>query len=149
MSIELKIKSKHLALEPAIIRKEEYRILKQIAWTKKKYQVNDVYGDVLYPLYSKYFSLSNHRKCDVRNEARATHLTRAFLRGLPYKCVESKVHDLVILRVVIAPRIVSMVAKYSDRPLKKMWDREKKKMVYDQEELNTLTLIIKKWLDLE
>ena len=39
MSIELKIKSKHLAFEPAIIRHEEYKLLEQIRWHKKHHQI--------------------------------------------------------------------------------------------------------------
>ena len=41
MSIELKIKSKHLALEPAIIRKEEDRLKARIKYYKVHHQVTD------------------------------------------------------------------------------------------------------------
>ena len=41
MSVELKIKSKHLALEPAIIRHEENKLLKQMKWYKQHHQITD------------------------------------------------------------------------------------------------------------
>ena len=149
MSVELKIKAKHLALEPAIIRKEEVKLMKQINWAKRKYSVNDIYGDTLWPMYKKYFSLSNHRKVDVRNEARATQLARAYLAGRPYKSVEHKVHDVTVLKVYIVPRIVSMVAKYSENPIRQVWDRDKNRMTYEKEAMKALTETIEKWLELE
>lgn len=37
-------------------------------------------------------NLRDHRKIDVRREARATHLTRMFLKGTPLSAVEQKWH---------------------------------------------------------
>ena len=94
MSIELKIKSKHLALEPAIIRKEEQKLLKQIRNYRKYHQVTITafycsykeHPD-LWKLESKFARLVSHRKLDVREEARATYLARAYIRGVKYKTV--------------------------------------------------------------
>lgn len=41
MSVELKIKAKHLALEPAIIRREERKLKNQFHWLKQKHQIID------------------------------------------------------------------------------------------------------------
>ena len=134
MSIELKIKSKHLALEPAIIRAEEKKLNKQSAYFLK------ILRDKGYPdspsshwyntpewkqyreLGKKSFKLYRHRTNDVRLEARATFLARAFLKGTPYKEVEraretengSKEYDF---KVKVIPRIVSMVVKYGGKEL--------------------------------
>lgn len=105
MSVELKIKSKHLALEPAIIRKEEKKLLKQIRSNK----CNDTLE-----AFRKFESLSIHRKWNVRNESRATHLARAFLSGRPYSEVEQKrkPENEYKFKMYIIPRIVKMVSKY-------------------------------------
>lgn len=105
MSIELKIKSKHLALEPAIIRHEERKLLTRI----RQGRVNDTAE-----AFRKYESLHNHRKWNVRNDSRATELARAYIAGKPYTAVEQKRKDENEYKflVYIIPRIVSMVNKY-------------------------------------
>lgn len=106
MSIELKIKSKHLALEPGIIKHEEHKLKKQITWLKLRQMPAD-------HLYSKLKSLQDHRRWDVRNEQRATFLARAFLKGTPYSKVE-KTTDPYMRALYITRRVVAMVKKYSD-----------------------------------
>lgn len=115
MSIELKIKSKHLALEPAIIRKEENKILKQI----RSGRINDTV-----PLLRKYNELHLHRKWNVRNEARATELARAYIAGKPYKTVEQKrkPENELKFKNKIIPRIAAMVMKYGTE--NKITDRQ-------------------------
>ena len=82
--VKLKIKVKHLATEPAIIRHEERKLKGIEKW-----------------------DLQHHRKWNVRNEARATQLAIAFLKGKSYKKIEPKLrdkwayaHDLVFVRVL-------------------------------------------------
>ena len=105
MSIELKIKSKHLALEAGVIRFEERKLAKQVSWLRKNQQPST---KVEYKLNS----ISAHRRWDVRNENRATFLARAFIAGKKYKQVETSVKDPDILLFYIVPRVVSMVKKY-------------------------------------
>lgn len=109
MSIELKIKAKHLALEPQIIKHEEQKLKKQI----KNYKISSVDEKDLgrERLILKLNSLANHRKHDVRREARATHLARAYLAGKPYLTVEQKRKDEVAFRYIVQ-RVVEMVRKY-------------------------------------
>ena len=102
MCIELKIKSKHLALEPQIIKHEERKLKKQIRSNK---------GD-LQELLRKYESLVNHRKFIVRNAARATELARAYLSGKAYTTVERKRYDEGSFQCYIVPRVHAMVTKY-------------------------------------
>ena len=71
MTVELKIKAKHLALEPQIIRLEEKKLKKRM----KYHRSDDSKSSI--QLEWKLHSLTNHRKFNVRNEARATHLARA------------------------------------------------------------------------
>lgn len=117
MSIELKIKAKHLALEPNIIRVEEKKLKKQIRYNKNK-------GGDTAELIKTLESLSLHRRWNVRNEARATYLARAYLTGKAYKSVEIKCNDYNFLQIFILPRIHAMVVKYGDRNTTKqqIWD---------------------------
>lgn len=107
MSIELKIKAKHLALEPSIIRKEEAKLKEQIRWHKKN-------GGDFAPLIDKRDSLNRHRRWNVCNEARATHLTRMFLAGKSYKLSEPtrRVDREWVFKNHIKPRIFAMANKY-------------------------------------
>ena len=114
MYIELKIKAKHLALEPAIIRNEEKKLKKQIKWAKENNP------DICYLLKNQLERLVYHRKWDVRNEARATNLTRAFLNGKPYFSIESKRREEYLFQHYIIPRIVTMVTKYGIGDQKKI-----------------------------
>ena len=127
MSIQLKIKSKHLALEPAIIRIEERKLKKQIDWYKMKHQVT---GDMfsfykdhpdLYNLFSKHGSLVSHRRIDVKNEARATYLARAYIKGMPYKAVEAKTKEKLDQSVMTS--LVRMVIRYGNVRYKNEIDR--------------------------
>ena len=147
MSVELKIKHKHLALEPAIIRKEEQKIRNQIEWLKQKHQIQsaNMFDDMFYPLHKKWYSLHNHRIFDVRYESRATHLARAYLAGIPYEKLEKKIHDKTVFKALILPRVYRMVAKYQEKPLQKRWNREKNMMTYNDEEFTHLQNAIKAW----
>lgn len=108
MSIELKIKAKHLALEPAIIRKEEKKLLKQIRWMKEHQQPTE-------KLEYKRNSLYEHRVKNVRDEARATNLARAYIAGKTYTSIEKTCKNYEKL-FSLSGRITSMVAKYGDDP---------------------------------
>jgi hypothetical protein len=83
MSIKLKIKAVSLQDEARYIRKHERRFLKHARL--------NVEGSV--EARSNFNSLQQHRKLDVRREARATHLARAALKGTPYRRVEEKSHE--------------------------------------------------------
>lgn len=109
-SVELKIKAKHLALEPAIIRKEEQKLKKQAKHLRER-QENDS------KVMDKFFSLQSHRREDVRNEARATHLARAYLAGKLYGDVEAKRNPSKEggFQFIVLKRVVSMVNKYKEK----------------------------------
>ena len=106
MCIELKIKAKHLALEPAIIRHEEKKLKHQIKHHRSDDQTSAI------SLTWKLHSLTNHRKMEVRNESRATHLARTYLAGKPYARAELKRNDDCFFNQYIVPRVVAMVTKY-------------------------------------
>ena len=110
MSIELKIKSKHLGLEAKVIKFEEVKLKRQIRWHSERLSPN-------IKLEWKLNSLTNHRKWDVRNENRATFLARAFIAGIPYKTVEHKCKDVILQTMYIMPRVLSMVTKYHNRKI--------------------------------
>ena len=101
--IKLKIKAKSLAEEAKIIRKEERKLL-------------DIPKNSEYAISET--ELTFHRKWDVRNEARATQLAIAYLKGKKYKDVERKIHDRELLLVYIFPRVFKMIQKYGDGKIK-------------------------------
>jgi hypothetical protein len=137
MSIKLKIKSKHLALEPAIIRIEERKLIKQIKHYKQYHQLTtdrcsyDEHPE-FYELYGKFHSLNSHRRFDVRNEARATYLARAYIEGRKYNTIENEIKDLGTFNVYILPRVVSMVIKYMHGRNEKFMKPEAIKVVRDE-----------------
>ena len=122
MCIELKIKSKHLALEPNIIRHEERKLKQRMRYHRSKD------GESSIDLEWKLQSLTNHRKLAVRNEARATHLARAYLAGKPYKAVEQsrKACNETVFQVVILVRVLAMIARYGNKE-QRATDRSKLK----------------------
>lgn len=124
MSIELKIKSKHLSEEAKIIRTEENKFLKQWKWECAEYK-NVGNNEPLNPYgstnFKQYRSLNCHRRLDVRNENRATYLARAYLEGKAYNTVEHKrkEENEYIFRLFIIPRVIAMVAKYGEKTIDK------------------------------
>ena len=117
MSIELKIKSKHLSEEARIIRFEEKKLLKGYRWEINQHKAVG-HNEPLNPYkslnYIKFESLYNHRRYDVRNENRATFLARAYLDGKTYSSVEQKRsedQEYVFFQKVL-PRVLTMVKKY-------------------------------------
>lgn len=128
MSVELKIKSKHLSEEARIIRFEERKFRKQVDWLKTHQQTYD-------KEHATMMSLKQHRRWDVRNENRATFLARTYLAGKDYKSVEHKCNDLVVLRCYIFPRLCEMVNKYGPpaQKLSKKFNRERNRYEYDSE----------------
>ena len=138
MSVELKIKSKHLSEEARIIKFEEKKVFKQYEWAKRQHYAHTRNDEFVYnqdPAYRTWESLNRHRRWDVRNENRATFLARAYLAGKDYKTVEHKCNDLVVLRCYIFPRLCEMVNKYGPpaQKLSKKWNIERKRYEYDPE----------------
>jgi hypothetical protein len=141
MSIELKIKSKHLGLEAKVIRHEEKKLLKQLRWQNGN-------GSRDRTMLGTYESIHNHRVWNVRNENRATFLARAFIAGKLYENVEQKVHDKNVLRGLILPRVVAMVATYGpkEKRLKKKYDPELRRSEYNRIEYQKLESELKSWM---
>lgn len=88
-TVYLKVKIKSLAVEAAIIRKEENRIACAGAKT------------------DTWWSLRYHRIQDVRSEARSAQLAYAMLRNRPYQALEAKCYE----KPNVA-RIAELVRKY-------------------------------------
>jgi len=150
MSVELKIKSKHLSVEAQIIRFEERKLHKQYRWAEAKYREtgnNDMYPRWSDIAFMKYCSLSNHRKWDVRNENRATFLARAYIEGVSYSSVEQKrkPENEYKFNTFVIPRVVAMVAKYGKNKMSlKTYDRVARAYV-DNPELTGLKKDITSW----
>jgi hypothetical protein len=120
MTIELKIKNKHLSEEARIIRFEEKKLFKQYQWALNNYRAagnNDIYPRWDDKAFMSYDSLNRHRRWDVRNENRATYLARAYLSGIPYNQVEQKRKPEAehTFQIYILPRVFAMVVKYGKR----------------------------------
>ena len=127
MSVELKIKSKHLALEPAIIRKEENRLRRKIRWARL-HQKNEEEVKAICTLNS----FCSHRRWDVRNESRATYLARAYIEGREYQSVEKSRKEEAVFRIYILPRVVSMVIKYKLGKVEKYMKPDDVKAIRDE-----------------
>ena len=130
MSVELKVKSKHLSEEARIIRFEERKLLKQYQWAQDQWRATGMNG--MYPrwddkAFMAYKSLNQHRRWDVRNENRATFLARAFIAGVPYETVEQKrkPENESYFQILTLPRVWTMVAKYGKQDGDRIWNREK------------------------
>ena len=108
MSIELKIKSKHLGLEAKVIKFEEAKLKRQRKWLANHQKSTNL-------VESQFSKLTNHRKFDVRNENRATFLARAFIDGRPYKTVERsrKECDEAKFLYYVLPKVLRMLQTYS------------------------------------
>ena len=120
MSIELKIKSKHLSEEARIIRFEENKIKRHSRHVRNR-QGHVTADEVL----QTFHSLNHHRRWDVRNENRATFLARAYIEGVPYRQVEQKrkEENEWTFWWQVFPRVASMVSKYGDKKIqKKVWE---------------------------
>lgn len=133
MSVELKIKSKHLSEEARIIRFEERKLKAKVDRRAKKHEEaghNEPYNYWKDKDRRSWYSLHRHRTWDVRNENRATFLARAYISGIPYHVVEQKRKDETLFKVYILPRICSMVVKYGKREDGDCeWDKQKGKYV--------------------
>jgi predicted ATP-grasp superfamily ATP-dependent carboligase len=113
MSIELKIKSKHLSEEAKIIRFEERKLKRKAKW-EREHQKDDA------ATMRSFLSLKSHRREDVRFENRATFLARAYLAGKEYSYAEQKrkPENEFYFGYKIIPRIVAMVNKYATTDVK-------------------------------
>ena len=127
MSIKLKIKSKHLALEAGVIRFEELKLKRQIEWLKT-HQKNDAETSIM----GTWNSLNSHRRFEVRNEARATYLARAYIEGRKYETVEIERKDNGTFYSYIMPRVVSMVIRYKLGKIEKFMKPDDVKAVRDE-----------------
>ena len=133
MSIELKIKSKHLSEEAKIIRFEERKLFKQYQWSLNEYHKAGHNG--MYPrwhdkAFTSYTSINYHRRWIVRNETRATFIARAYIAGIPYKSIEQKrkPDNEGTFEKIILPRVFAMVVKYGPRENGDWeWDKVKQK----------------------
>jgi hypothetical protein len=130
MSIKLKIKSKHLALEAGVIRFEENKLKRQIEWAKNRPEYT--------ALCREWESLNSHRRFDVRNENRATYLARAYIEGRKYETLEKSRKDNGTFYSYVMPRVVSMVIKYKHGRSEKYMKPDDVKAVRDE---------IKAWCD--
>ena len=120
MSVELKIKSKHLSEEARIIRFEERKLFKQYQWALNNYRAagnNDMYPRWNDKAFMSYASLNHHRRWGVRNENRATFLARAYIAGVTYNTVEHKrkPENEHVFQTQILQRVFAMVVKYGKR----------------------------------
>ena len=103
---KLKIKLKHLATEPAIIRREEEKELSQAYYYR--HVAPEESAENLH--HYNYYQLHQHRVMDVRKEARATHLAYAICRGKSYETTETD--TTFESRIVPYERVIELVAKY-------------------------------------
>ena len=120
MSIKLKIKSKTLAEEARIIKREENKARDYARYRRDRQKP-------ITRIEKARAGFVDHRKHVVRPEARATFLARAFIRGAKYRDVETPLFPKRPLLLGwqkpigylpnLLNRIVAMVNKYSDQEI--------------------------------
>jgi len=106
MSTELRIKLAHIGMEPAIIKIHEQRIKNKLAYLKRKSSNVDTSN-----LFAERQRLIQHRRWNVRNDARSTHLALGFLTGMPYESLEINC-EVGKRNRHIYPKVCEMVFKY-------------------------------------
>ena len=152
MSLELKIKSKHLSEEARIIRFEEHKLTKQVEWHQQQHKAtgsNEPFKLYTCKPHRQRSSLREHRVKDVRRENRATFLARAYIAGTSYLSVEAKRKPEREFDNFILPRVVNMVAKYgTDKVSVKIYDRTKGGYV-DNPELSRIKKAVEAWVTTE
>lgn len=149
MSVELKIKSKHLSEEARIIRFEERKLARQVQYDKKQHYSagsNDPF--ITSPAHSTMLNIKQHRRWDVRNENRATFLARAFLSGKTYASIEAKRNNDYTFWAFIVPRVLEMVNKYgpNDQRIYKQFNKTISKYEYNAGEYAKLKDKVKEWI---
>lgn len=119
MSIELKIKEKSLAEEAKIIKLEEAKLKNEarVLRIKEHFVSNDEpFKQTLEARRRKaeagFDNIYRHRIGVVRPECRATHLARAYIKGLPARQVERHAYELPLMN-----RILAMVNKYHSKEI--------------------------------
>lgn len=142
-NLKLKVKAKSLAVEAKIIKQEERTLLRTM-----KYQCPEILGNLHYEGYALY----RHRVSDVRKEARATHLARAFIADKPYSSVEKTRKDEKEVEFVhyIKPRVHALVKKYGRDKMKSYWaeDADETSYASKKEQVDErLSTALAKWLD--
>lgn len=108
-NVVLKIKAKELAEEAKFVRREEHAAYKSFVHSRNS-QIFDRANRALIGFQN----LQNHRKTVIREEARATHLARMFIAGVPYSLVES---NTAPLPEYLLEKVVRMVHLYRENPM--------------------------------
>lgn len=115
MLVYLKVKIKSLAAEAKIIRIEEHRFRPWTARMKRRLAKSNVQPSVAAIAGNReaWLGLKDHRRFDVRNEARAAHLAYGFLRDMPYRRMEPKCHSMATQdRIQLWAKINRLVTRY-------------------------------------
>lgn len=112
MQIHLKVKALSLAEESRIIRAQEQRLARRIR--KAAARGKPLSAASVDRIQVQRHSLRQHRKEDVRREARATHLARGFLKGRLYRQIEYSVRPDKDIYFAPWGRVADLVAKYGD-----------------------------------
>lgn len=125
MSIELKIKALSLAAEARVIRNQEKRIGRKLSklHAKMANSPGDNTGTLKFSQHRNIDNLTSihtHRVLQVREEARLTHLARAYLKGTPYKEVENKTLPAKTLSEDHFERISRMATSYG-QTMARIW----------------------------
>ncbi len=119
---KLKVKIKSLADEAKIIRHEEKK------WGPRR--------ERSFEHMLLHDSLRDHRRLDVRSEARAAHLAYAYLKGRDYIQVENHLRDpndskhMVIWHEV--SRLVKKYGTHEDRVSYEYWEKDAKRYIDGQ-----------------
>jgi ubiquitin len=76
------------------------------------------------PRSKDFFELNAHRRFHVRPAARAAQLAYGFLKGIPYKKIESKTYTTAFDMQYIKKEVKRLATKFGRLPYGKNYDEE-------------------------
>jgi hypothetical protein len=93
--MELKIKALSLAAEARIIKAQQERLLRRQrkAAARPRHNNDEAFATSQSRRLELCDRIRDHRKHDIRLEARATNLARGFLKGLAYEAIEATTYE--------------------------------------------------------
>ena len=123
----MRVRVKELAQEAKYIRLEENKIKNSKLYNSNYAELSPDYRMIVSRLYDDRGKLRSHRTVEVRNAARSAQLAYGFLRGVPYKVIESKTYTDFFKMIQIKKEVKRLATKFGGLGYGKTFDEEVEK----------------------
>ena len=120
----MRVRVKELAQEAKYIRLEETKIKNSKLYSSDTTELSVEKQMIVYRMHDDRGKLRSHRTVEVRNAARAAQLAYGFLRGVPYKVIESKTYTDVYKMNQIKKEVKRLATKFGGLSYGKNYDSE-------------------------